>query len=219
VITRILLRDILRRIAVRTVIFAVGTALLTPLTVRSAPPEVSEAIRLLDAADRPLALIDRADVAGRDRSASLTLFELGRPIGAEDLDPGAVLPTPGSAPMEATLYLNPTPPAARVVVAPPAIGDSVTGMATWYCCTAGYGGQAVVALPGALGGQYDPPPASRYVTVCADRCARLPVVDYCGCYWGTSNQKVADLSPEAWAAISDRSRSAGVISVTVHLGG
>jgi hypothetical protein len=95
----------------------------------------------------------------------------------------------------------------------------VSGKATWYCCTNGYTGQAVVALPGALGGRYDPPPASRYVTVCADRCARLPVVDYCGCYWGTANQKVADLSPEAWAAVSSTSRSAGVITVTVHLGG
>ena len=37
--------------------------------------------------------------------------------------------------------------------------------------------------------------------------------------WGTANQKVADLSREAWAAVSSTSRSAGVITVTVHLGG
>ncbi len=93
----------------------------------------------------------------------------------------------------------------------------MTGLATWYCCSSGYRGQAVVALPGALGGHYDPPPASRTVTICADRCAELPVVDYCGCLWGTADQKVADLSPEAWAAISNSGTSAGVIRVTVHL--
>jgi hypothetical protein len=102
-------------------------------------------------------------------------------------------------------------------VKPPPAGDTVSGKATWYCCTAGWRGQAVVALPGPLGGRYDPPPANRTVTVCADRCVELPVVDYCGCHWGTSAQKVADLSPEAWAAVSDAGLSAGVIRVTVHL--
>jgi hypothetical protein len=122
--------------------------------------------------------------------------------------------------MQATLYRKPTPaPKPVVAVAPPPTGGSISGSATWYCCTIGYRGQAVVALPGALGGRFDPAPPSRYVTVCADRCAQLPVVDYCGCYWGTASQKVADLSPEAWAAISDTSLSRGVIQVTVHLGG
>jgi hypothetical protein len=45
------------------------------------------------------------------------------------------------------------------------------------------------------------------------------VVDYCACYWGTASQKVADLSPEAWAAISDSNhRVMGVLRVTIHLG-
>jgi len=109
--------------------------------------------------------------------------------------------------------------AAPRAVAPLTSGATLSGTATYYCCTLGYTGQAVVALPGALGGHYDPPPASRYVTICADRCARLPVVDYCACYWGTSSQRIADLSPEAWVAISDLDRHvAGVVRVTIHFG-
>jgi len=212
------LPDLLRRVAVLTVVSAIGIALLTPLTARSAVPDAGEAAQLLDAADLTASALDRGAVAGRERSAALTLFELARPISAEDLNPAASLPTPGAAPMEATLFRTPSAPV-PVVVAPPTTGGSISGRATWYCCTLGYRGQAVVALPGALGGHYDAPPASRYVTVCADRCVELPVVDYCGCSWGTANQKVADLSPEAWAAVSDSSTSIGVIHVTVHLDG
>jgi len=213
------LPDLLRRVAVLTIVSGVGIALLTPLTARSALPDPSAAPSLLDVANQAGAGLDRSANAGRERSAALTLFELARPIAAEDLDPAASLPTPASAPMQATLYRKSTPAPKPVVVVAPPSGGSISGDATWYCCTSGYRGQAVVALPGALGGHYDPAPASRYVTVCADRCALLPVVDYCGCSWGTANQKVADLSPEAWAAISDTSLSRGVIPVTVHLGG
>ncbi|HET7521103.1 MAG TPA: RlpA-like double-psi beta-barrel domain-containing protein [Candidatus Limnocylindria bacterium] len=225
--------DLLRRVAVLTLASAVGIALLAPLAVESAPlPRSTEPVRLLDMQAGTSAL-DRG-MSGRQRLAVLTLQE-GQAVSAESLEHAPrTLPTPGFAPMAATLRSNATPlptpvapdptappqppaPPAPSAKPPPMGGDRVTGMATWYCCTSGWTGEAVVALPGALGGHYDPPPAARKVTVCADRCVSLPVVDYCGCYWGTANQKVADLSPEAWAAVTDASTSAGVVRVTIHL--
>jgi predicted secreted protein len=207
------LPDLLRRVATLTIVAAVAIGLLAPLTTRSATPSTAESMRLLAVAEQPFSLTDRAANDGRSLSAALSLSTVSQPIGLEDLGLNAALATPPSAPMEATLYRKVV---AKTVTAPTS-GNTVTGKATWYCCSLGWRGQAVVALPGALGGHYDAPPAARYVTVCADRCALLPVADYCGCLWGTASQKVADLSPEAWAAISDSALSRGVITVTVHL--
>jgi hypothetical protein len=213
------LPELLRRVAVLTIISAVGIALLAPLAAQSArQPSVATPSLLLDAGP-PVSTLDRGSL-GREGLAVLTLLEQQAPVSAETFSSHQrALPTPASAPMEATLYGNPTPALTPPPAAPPPLtGDKVTGEATWYCCSAGWRGKAVVALPGALGGLYDAPPASRYVTVCADRCVSLPVVDFCDCFWGTANQKVADLSPEAWAAVSDSSTGAGVITVTIHLG-
>lgn len=210
--------ELLRRVAVLTVISAVGIALLAPLAAQSArQPNLATPSLLLDAGPATSTL-DRGAL-GREGLAVLTLLEQQRPISAETLTSRQrALPKPASAEMEATLYGDPAPTLTSTASrdAPPRAGDVVTGQATWYCCSEGWSGEPVVALPGALGGQYDAPPASRQVTVCADRCASLPVVDYCDCFWGTANQKVADLSPEAWAAISDTGTDAGVITVTVH---
>lgn len=92
----------------------------------------------------------------------------------------------------------------------------VTGTASNYPGTAGFFDRPVVALPGALGGRYTGAVVA-YVTVCADRCARLPVADWCQCYWGTSSERVVDLSHAAWAVISDTPLSAGLIPVRVVL--
>jgi len=209
------LPDLLRRVALLTIVSAVAIGLLAPLTARSATPVSVESLRLLAAADQPSSLANRAAAGGRERSASLSLAGVAPVIGPETLEENAALAMPPSAPMEATLYRRST----AVKSAPtPTTGSATSGKATWYCCTMGWRGQAVVALPGALGGRYDAAPAARFATVCADRCAVLPVVDYCGCYWGTASQRVADLSPEAWAAISDAPMSRGVIPVTVRLG-
>lgn len=202
-----------RRLAVIVVAGAVMLGLLSPLTARSASPLVAEAQRLSQIVEAPASALDRGS-AGRDFSASQSLAQFGGQIGAEVLSPVAYADPPSFV-MRASLIRKGARVGARVA-GHPAAGTLVNGRATWYCCTRGYRGLAVVALPGALGGHFDPAPASWYVTVCADRCVRLPVVDYCGCYWGTASQKVADLSPEAWAAVSDKGQSAGVISVSLH---
>jgi hypothetical protein len=215
-LTRILLPDLLRRVAVLTVVSAIGIAALTPLTARSAAPASAETNRLLAAVETPSSTLPRGHLDGRELSAALTLQQVATPIGTESLGMRADVPSaPPAAFMEATLYRT---------VTPKATGSTITGRASWYChqvgsCPAGWGpDDAFVALPGALGGAGGRGIVS-YVTVCADRCVRLPVVDYCACYWGTANQRVADLSVAAWLLVSDTPTSAGVITVTLHLEG
>jgi hypothetical protein len=210
------LPDLLRRVAVLTLVSAVAIGLMAPLAARSATPVSVESMRLLAAANGPVSVADRVNAEGRERSAALSLAEVAPPIGPESLGGNPALANPGSAPMQATLYSR---HGSSKVSPAPASGTVISGKATWYCCSRGWRGVAVVALPGAFGGHFHAPPASYHVTVCADRCVVLPVVDYCGCYWGTSRERVADLSPEAWAAITDTSLSRGVLSVTVHFGG
>lgn len=214
--------DLLRRVAVRTVAFAILMALIVPLSARSATPIAPETRRLLAAASGPSSLLDRGPL-GRGASGALSLQEIGPLIAVEALVPPP-LPTPGTVTPKVTFGSLAAPSIAvtqNVAPAPtPVTGSTISGEASWYCCTMGWSGQAVVALPGPLGGRYDPPPATRYVTICADRCARLPVVDYCQCYWGTGDQRVADLSPDGWAAVSNANRGVvGIVQVTVHLGG
>jgi hypothetical protein len=221
------LPDLLRRVAVLSVISAIGIAALAPLSVRSAPLEDTFTDRLLDAADAPTSSLRRSTLDGRELSASLTLLRADGPISTETLGLAvAQVKPPPAAPMRAAVYARPTPtpePEPLPEVEPPPIdGNTITGRASWYChavgaCPAGWGpGDAFVALPGALGGAGGRGVVA-HVTVCADRCVRLPVVDYCNCYWGTPQQRVADLSVKAWEAVSDTPTSAGVIRVTLHL--
>ena len=220
--------ELLRRVAALTVLSAVGIALIAPLTARSAMPDADAAVEpLLDRLPVLTTTLERGSLAGRSSPMRLALAIEAPASGTETLNPG-VLPTPAVAPMEATLHQI-AAPAPRLAAAPapaappPADGATVAGRASWYChvvgtCPGGYTpADAFVALPGALGGAGGRGVVG-HVTVCADRCVALPVVDYCDCYWGLENQRVVDLSAAAWALVTDTPRSAGVLQVTLHLG-
>jgi hypothetical protein len=126
---------------------------------------------------------------------------------ARQLDPSVSASASRAAPSLATLER-----AARTAASTTAI----SGVGSTYGGTAGWMGQPTVALPGDLGGRYTGA-VNGEVSVCADRCARLPVVDWCECHWGTDDQRVVDLSPLAWAAITDEPRASGLIEVRLIL--
>lgn len=96
------------------------------------------------------------------------------------------------------------------------LSEGVTGTASNYPGTAGWIGQATVALPGDLGGRYNGQ-VNGHVTVCADRCVRLPVVDWCDCHWGTADRRVVDLSHAAWPLVTDAPLEQGLVEVRLIL--
>jgi hypothetical protein len=172
----------------------------------------------------PVALVaaataDRAGEAGG--TAARSAFEMGVLAGRSaepeltDMPPlPSRAPTPEPTPAPTVLAAPAAPPAAAPPPPPPA--PVVAGTASNYPGTAGYIGQATVALPGAMGGAYTGA-VQGYVTVCAERCARLPVVDWCQCYWGSADQRVADISHAAWPLITDLPLSRGLVQVRVIL--
>ncbi len=96
--------------------------------------------------------------------------------------------------------------------------NEVVGIASHYPFTRGFAESPTVGLPDALGGRATLS-INDWIVVCADRCARIPVVDSCPCYWGTRDQRVVNLSETAWSLVSTAPLDKGLIRVTLYLDG
>jgi hypothetical protein len=111
----------IRRVLLLALVSVSGIALLAPLAARSAAPMAPAPIDHLLADAPAVALdLDRSALSGRDAAVSAGIGMQSETIEA------APIPTPASAPMEATLHTVPTPkPVAAAPAAPAPAPQSV----------------------------------------------------------------------------------------------
>jgi hypothetical protein len=115
---------LVRRILLLAVISVSGVALLAPLAARSAvPAPVTLEKHLLAVEAAPRTDVDRGTLSIRAASGPAPYAE-----GTERIVPGPI-PTPGEAPMEATLHVVATP--TPVAAAPPARVVTYDGDTVW----------------------------------------------------------------------------------------
>jgi hypothetical protein len=135
---RILLPDLLRRVAALTLLSAVGIGLLAPLTFANETTDAPETQALIDAAQAPAIIAARGTLSQRDAVSTLSFVADTALVPIEQLSPDR-LPSPVAAPMQATLYpiTAPAPTAAVAATAaapkaeaPPA-APFVVDEATW----------------------------------------------------------------------------------------
>jgi hypothetical protein len=131
------LRDLLRCVAVLAVMSIVGVGLLAPLAVRSATAVSPATQRLLEAASAPNVVIPRSALAGRERSAQLSLDPQTVAIAAESLVGTGIAPETRAVSARPRLkaIATPTPaPRPRVAAAPRTAAPpppSVSGDGVW----------------------------------------------------------------------------------------
>jgi hypothetical protein len=119
---------IVRRTLLLAAISLTGIGVLAPLAARSAveTPHVELDDRLLAEAPAPVMELNRGTLTAR------TAFEpASAPAGAAESFTDAALPTPASAPMEATLHVIPTPTRAPAPTAAPRPAAAYDANTVW----------------------------------------------------------------------------------------
>ena len=110
-------------------------------------------------------------------------------------------------PLPASREASRTGPTEKASAATVSQSRAVSGVASWW---ASFGPGVYAALPGYVVGTHVT------VRVCSgSRCVLAPVVTSCGCYIGTPDERIVDVSPGILAALG-LDPAAGIYPITVE---